>query len=62
VPIKYKNCTALNKRYKHGVGRFGARDRSKSGDPVRNFFRNNRVYEKNKHLDRDNDKVACEKA
>ena len=56
---KFPNCKTLNNRYKHGVGRFGARD--KSSDPVRNFYRNNRLYERNKHLDRDKDKIACEK-
>jgi hypothetical protein len=60
--IKYPNCKTLNARYKHGVGRFGARDRTKSGDPVRNFYRNNRLYERNRHLDRDKDRIACEKA
>jgi Excalibur calcium-binding domain len=61
VPRKYPNCKTLNKRYAHGVGRFGARDKT-SGDPVRNFYRNNRVYELNKGLDRDKDRIACEKA
>jgi hypothetical protein len=55
VPRKYANCKALNARYLHGVGRVGARDRTKSGDPVTNFRRNNRLYERNKGLDRDRD-------
>jgi Excalibur calcium-binding domain len=65
VPRLYKNCTNFNKRYRHGVGRVGARDRTKSGDPVRNFLRSNIIYRSamryNDDLDRDNDKIACEK-
>jgi hypothetical protein len=65
VPRLYKNCTNFNKRYRHGVGRIGARDRTRSGDPVRNFLRSNIIYRRamryNDDLDRDNDKIACEK-
>lgn len=58
--IKYPNCKTLNTRWAHGVGRFGARDKT-SGTPVTNFRRSNRLYEQNRHLDRDKDKIACEK-
>jgi Excalibur calcium-binding domain len=65
VPRLYKNCTNFNKRYRHGVGRVGARDRTKSGDPVRNFLRSNIIYRRamryNDDLDRDKDRIACEK-
>ena len=61
IPRKYQNCKALNRRYPHGVGRRGARDRTKSGDPVTNFRRSNVLYRLNRHLDRDKDYVACEK-
>jgi hypothetical protein len=61
LPRKYPRCKALNRVYPHGVGRRGARDRTKSGDPVTNFKRSNVLYRLNRHLDRDNDKVACEK-
>ncbi len=57
---KYKNCTALNKAYPHGVGRSGARDKS-SGTPVTNFKVSNSVYAANTGSDRDKDGVACEK-
>lgn len=71
APAKsYKNCTALNKVYPHGVGRIGARDKT-SGTPVTNFKRSNKVYSYNdgkapryageRDLDRDNDRIACEK-
>jgi Excalibur calcium-binding domain len=60
LPRQYSNCKALNRRYPHGVGRRGARDRT-SGRPVTTFLRNNRLYERNRHLDRDKDRIACEK-
>ncbi len=59
---KYKNCTALNKVYKHGVGKKGAKDKVRGKTkPVTNFTVNNAVYAKNTHLDRDKDGIACEK-
>jgi hypothetical protein len=65
TPLMFTNCKALNHRYPHGVGRVGARDRTKSGDPVTNFTRNTRVYKLAMHynlrLDADKDGVACEK-
>jgi hypothetical protein len=64
APPLFKNCTNLNKRYPHGVGKVGARDRT-SGDPVTNFKRSNRLYRLamsyNRGLDRDKDGIACEK-
>lgn len=66
----YTNCTTFNKKYPHGVGRVGARDRATNGgvlsDPVTSFRRSNAIYaaamSHNKGLDRDKDKIACEKA
>jgi Excalibur calcium-binding domain len=55
-----RNCTALNKVYRYGVGRWGARDHT-SGTPVTNFKRSNRLYRANRGLDRDKDGIACEK-
>lgn len=58
----YKNCTALNKDFKHGVGKSGARDKvSGSTKPVTNFYVSTTIYNKNKKSDRDKDGVACEK-
>jgi hypothetical protein len=55
----------VNKRYPHGVGKVGARDKT-SGTPVTNFKRSGRLYRLamsyNKGLDRDKDGIACEKA
>ena len=65
VPAKWKNCTAVNKRYRHGVGRNHAHDHT-SGVPVTNFKHSTRLYKTamhyNKGLDRDKDGIACEKA
>lgn len=65
APPLYKNCTNLNKKYPHGLGKLGARDHT-SGTPVRNFKRSTRLYKLamsyNRRLDGDKDGIACEKA
>lgn len=59
---KFKNCTELNKTYKHGVAKKGAKDKvSGKAKPVTTFTVNNNVYTANKGLDRDKDGIACEK-
>lgn len=61
---KYDNCTALNKDYPAGVGLPGAADRTNGkakNKPVTNFTRSKAVYTRNTHLDRDKDKIACER-
>ena len=64
TPLLYKNCTNLNKRYPHGLGKLLARDKT-SGTPVTNFKRSTRLYlvamSYNKRLDGDKDGIACEK-
>ena len=64
VSAPWKNCTTVNKRYLHGVGKAGARDKT-SGTPVTNFKRSNFLYRTamryNRGLDRDKDGIACEK-
>jgi hypothetical protein len=59
----HDNCTNFNNKFPHGVGRRGAVDR---GGNVTNFKRSNRIYNRaerhNGDLDRDNDRIACEKA
>ena len=61
----HDNCTNLNKVYPHGVGTSKAKDKT-SGTPVTNFKRSNKIYwaaeNHNGDLDRDNDRIACEKA
>ena len=57
---EFRNCTALNRVYPHGVGRVGARDRT-TGTPVRNFKRSNLLYRQNAKSDRDKDGIACDK-
>jgi Excalibur calcium-binding domain len=65
VPPLYKNCTALNARYPHGVGLLRAHDKT-SGTPVTTFKRSALIYRRamsyNRGLDRDKDGIACEKA
>jgi len=60
----HDNCTKLNKKWPHGVGTRSAVDKT-SGVRVRNFYHNNRAYwaaeNHNGTLDRDNDRIACEK-
>ncbi|GAA4600493.1 hypothetical protein BJY16_003556 [Actinoplanes octamycinicus] len=58
----YQNCTALNKAYKHGVGKKGAKDKVRGATkPVTTFYVNTKLYNANKKMDRDSDGVACEK-
>jgi Excalibur calcium-binding domain len=67
VPPTFKNCTALNKVYPHGVGRAGAVDKTKSktSGKVTDFKRSTRLYNTaigyNPRLDGDKDGIACEK-
>jgi hypothetical protein len=63
TPRVYKNCTALNAKYPHGIGKAKARDRT-TGTPVTTFRRSTKLYNTamsyNRGLDRDKDGVACE--
>jgi hypothetical protein len=65
APPVYKNCTNLNKKYRHGIGKAHARDHS-AGKPVTTFFRSDRLYRiamsYNRGLDRDHDGIVCETA
>jgi hypothetical protein len=65
MPPVYKNCTNLNKRYPHGIGRAKARDHT-SGRRVTTFLHSDRLYRiamsYNRGLDRDHDGIACESA
>jgi hypothetical protein len=65
-PAWTKNCTALNKKFPHGVGKVNAHDHVSSGTPVTTFKRSDKLFGQamryNKGLDRDHDKIACEKA
>ena len=58
---EFRNCTALNKRYPHGVGRSKSVRDSTSGTPVTNFKVSRSLYKANKKSDRDGDGIACEK-
>lgn len=66
APVRYKNCTALNKAYKYGVRKSSStKDRYTSGGKTRTrtskAYVNAKLYAKNTHLDRDKDGIACEK-
>jgi hypothetical protein len=60
----WTNCTHVHAKYRHGVGRAGAHDRT-TGTPVTSFYRSTRLYNTamryNRDLDRDRDGIACEK-
>lgn len=55
----YKNCTALHKVYKNGVGKKGAKDKT-SGKPDTSFKVSAALYKANEKLDGDKDGIACE--
>jgi len=66
VSYHYKNCTALHKHFKHGVGKSGANDKVRGKTkPVTNFKKSTKIYKAaikyNRRLDADHDGVACEK-
>ena len=60
----HDNCTKLNAKWPHGVGTRRAVDNTTSYK-VTTFYRNNDAYwaaeRHNGTLDRDNDRIACEK-
>jgi hypothetical protein len=59
---RYSNCAALNRVYPQGVGRPGAVDKtSPNRSRVIGFTVNLAVYNRNRHLDRDGDGIACER-
>ena len=64
VPAPWKNCTQVNKKYPHGIGKTGAHDKT-SGTPVITFKRSTQLYKlamkNNSRLDGDKDGIACEK-
>ena len=65
IPALFQTCMDLNRKYHHGVGRAGARDRT-SGEAVTTFKRSTKIYKLalsyNRGLDHDRDGIACEKA
>jgi hypothetical protein len=63
---KFSNCSQLNKVYPAGIGRAGAVDKVRAGQPrVTNFRVNTQLYNqiisRNGNLDRDKDGIACER-
>ena len=64
IPYRWKNCSHVNAKYRHGVGKRYAHDKT-TGTPVTNFYRSTALYltamHYNRGLDRDKDGIACEK-
>jgi hypothetical protein len=68
IPYLWQNCTHVHTKYRHGVGKAGAHDKT-SGTPVTTFYRSTRLYNiaasynnaRGYNLDRDHDGIACEK-
>jgi hypothetical protein len=64
IPYRWQKCSHVNAKYRHGVGRRFAHDKT-TGVPVTNFYRSTRLYNiamsYNKRLDGDKDGIACEK-
>jgi hypothetical protein len=68
IPYLWQNCTHVHTKYRHGVGKVGAHDRT-TGTPVATFYRSTRLYniamsynsQRGYNLDRDRDGIACEK-
>jgi Excalibur calcium-binding domain len=68
IPYVWQNCTNVHTKYRHGVGKVGAHDRT-TGTPVTTFYRSTRLYnvaksynaDRHYDLDRDHDGIACEK-
>ncbi|MFN2744795.1 MULTISPECIES: excalibur calcium-binding domain-containing protein [Bacillus] len=56
----YKNCKALNKAYKGGVARAKS-VKNKGGKTKYKPYVSKALYDANKRLDRDKDKIACER-
>ncbi|MED3572235.1 excalibur calcium-binding domain-containing protein [Cytobacillus praedii] len=56
----YKNCTELNKDYKGGVAESSSA-KNKGGKTKYKPYVSKELYTVNKKMDRDNDKIACEK-
>lgn len=58
----FKTCKDLNKVYKYGVGLEGAKNMVNGKPKASKHLVDADLYEANKKdLDRDNDKIACEK-
>ncbi|MEH7515725.1 excalibur calcium-binding domain-containing protein [Gottfriedia acidiceleris] len=58
--VKYKNCKALNKVFPGGVAQ-AKNVKNKGGKTKYKPFVSKALYDKNKGLDRDKDKIACER-
>jgi Excalibur calcium-binding domain len=62
-PVRvYVSCRGMNRDHPHGVGLAGATDVPRQGQQeVKEFEVNPRLYQANQFLDRDGDRIACER-
>lgn len=59
---RYRSCAQLHRVYPGGVGMPGARDRVRRGAvPVSGWVPSRAVYQANRRLDGDRDRIACER-
>ena len=57
----FASCAQLHRVYHHGVGMPGAVDRVRGhARPVTTFVRSAALFDANRHLDGDRDRIACE--
>ncbi|SDI92237.1 Excalibur calcium-binding domain-containing protein [Frankineae bacterium MT45] len=59
-PRVFANCAQMQKVYKGGVARAGAKDKRKSGKAKYKPVVNTALYNANKKSDSDHDGIACE--
>jgi hypothetical protein len=60
APQKFKNCTALHKKYPGGVARPGGKQKPGQPKLKKEPYVNAALYQANSSLDRDKDGIACE--
>jgi hypothetical protein len=58
-PPHWKNCTRVNRRFAHGVGKLRAHDRTSSTPVTTRLY--NVAMSYIRRLDADKDGIACEK-
>lgn len=57
---KYKNCASVNKVYKGGIAKKGAKDKRTKGKAKFKPFFSDSLYKVSAGLDRDKDGIVCE--
>jgi len=57
---KFRNCTAVHKKYPGGIARPGGHQKPGQPPLKRKPYVNRALYNANSSLDRDKDSIACE--